>query len=307
MVAYVEPLEANRQRAIEQEGIPADRIHPSLEAALSKASAEFVLDVTPPAVHHVIAKQVFQAGLHLIGEKPLSDDFDLARQVVEWGRASGRRHMVTQNYRFGPQPRTTRLRLKEGLIGKPGQCDLRFYRPWADHPGSHYVTQPYMLINDMMVHHFDMLRYVLDAEPTSVHAITWNHPWGWHTGDAAHAIVFRFPDGLVATHVSVGCAVGSQTGPNGDWRIEGPLGSIDWEQARMWHTRLHRTEERTRRELFPLAVPPHDQAMLDEFFSAIREDRDPECCAEDNLNSLAMVFGAIRSAEEHREVHLDEL
>jgi len=28
---------------------------------------------------------------------------------------------------------------------------------------------------------------------------------------------FTFADGLVATHVACGCAVGSQTGWNGDW------------------------------------------------------------------------------------------
>jgi predicted dehydrogenase len=307
VVAYVEPMEANRTRAIERHDIPADRIHPSLEDALSSVKADFVLDVTPPAVHHIIAEKSFAAGLHLIGEKPLSDDFGTACKVVEWGRSAGKRHMITQNYRFGPQPRTTRLRLEEGLIGKPGQCDLRFYIPWADSPGSHYVTQPYMLINDMMVHHFDMLRYVLQVEPQSVHAITWNHPWGWHAGDAAHAIVFRYADGLVATHVSVGCAIGSQTGWNGDWRIEGPQGSIDWDRDKMWYTRLHRTQERVRKELFPLAVPPADQAMLDEFFAAIREGRDPECSAADNLKSLAMVFAAIRSAQERREVPLAEL
>jgi predicted dehydrogenase len=164
-----------------------------------------------------------------------------------------------------------------------------------------------MLINDMMVHHFDLMRYVLGQDPESVHAITWNPEWGWHAGDASHAIVFRFPSGLVATHVSVGCAVGSQTTWNGSWRIEGPEGSLEWELDRMWYTHLHRTPEKVRREIFPEKVPAQDQAMLDEFFAAIREDREPECSARDNLQSLAMVFAAIQSAKEGRSVRLSEL
>jgi len=303
----VEPLEANRRRAVEQHDVPAETIFSTLEEALERVKPDFVLDVTPPAVHHEIAEQAFAAGLHVLGEKPLSDDFGRAREVVESGRRAGVKHMITQNYRFTSFPRTTRQRLAEGLIGKPGQCDVRFYMPWADAPGSHYVTQPFMLINDMMVHHFDLLRYVLGQDPASVQAITWNHPWGWHQGDAAHAIVFHYADGLVATHVSVGCAVGSQTSWNGDWRIEGPEGSIDWDKTSMWHTHLHRTPEKSRREIFPLAVPAPEQAILDEFFAAVREDRQPECSAEDNLQSLAMVFGAIRSAKEGRRVELSEL
>jgi predicted dehydrogenase len=307
IVAFVEPAEGNRERAIAQHNVPAERIYPSLDDALQAVKADFVLDVTPPAVHHEIAEKAFAAGLHVMGEKPLSDDFETAKRVVERGKQSGLKHMITQNYRFGAQPRTTRPLIEQGLIGKPGQCDIRFYIPWADSPGRHYVTQPFMFIKDMMVHHFDLLRYVLGVDPVSVHAITWNHPWGWHAGDAAHAIVFEFPDGLYATHVACGCTLGSQTGWNGDWRIEGSQGSIDWTKDGMWYSRLHRTAEKVRRALEPLAVPPAEQAMFDEFFAALREDRPPECSAEDNLNSLAMVFGAIKSSVEGRKVRLAEL
>ncbi len=308
IAAYVEPSEANQQRAVEKHDVPQDRIFASLDEAIENAPADFVLDVTPPAVHHEVAEKAFAAGLHVLGEKPLSDDFQTAKRVVEAGQKAGVRHMITQNYRFGAQPRSTRQALADGLIGKPGQCDVRFYIPWADNPGSHYVTQPFMLINDMMVHHFDMMRYVLDQDPESVQAVTWNQPWGWHAGDAAHAIVFRFADGLVATHVSVGCAVGSQTGWNGDWRIEGPNGSIDWDKAGTWYSHLHRTEEKIdRRAIEMLPVPPSEQAMFDEFFSAICDNREPECSAADNLKSVAMVFAAIQSAKEGRPVQLAEL
>jgi predicted dehydrogenase len=307
LVAAVEPYQPNADKAVARFGLDPKAIFPTLDEAIANAKADFVLDVTPPAVHHDIAYKAFAAGLHVIGEKPLSDNFAIAKQVADAGEKAGVKHMITQNYRFGPQPRTTRKLLAEGLIGQPGQCDLRFYTPWADSPGTHYVTQPYMLINDMMVHHFDMMRYVLDANPISVHAITWNQPWGWHAGDAAHAIVFEFPDKLMATHVCVGCAVGSQTGWNGDWRIEGPKGSITWDKDKMWRAHLHRVERKINEEIFPLSVPPSEQAMLDEFFAAIAENREPECSAHDNLESLRMVFGAIQSAKEGRKVLLSEV
>ena len=307
LVAFVEPQAAMREQAVRELGLDPARIYESLDQTLHSVQAHFVLDVTPPRAHHTIARMSFDAGLHLLGEKPLSDDFQVAKEVVAWGEAAGRKHMITQNYRFTAFPRTTRQKLSEGLIGKPGQCDLRFYMPWADLPGSHYVTEPYMLINDMMVHHFDMMRYVLQSDPESVQAVTWNQPWGWHAGDAAHAIIFHYTDGLVATHVACGCAVGSRTSWNGDWRIEGPEGSIDWDVDRMWFNHRHRTDDPIRREIFPLVVPQPEQAILDEFFAAIREDREPECSARDNLGSRAMVFGAIKSAKEGRTVALSEL
>src|SRR4051794_5469687 len=141
---FVEPLEDNRRRAVERLDISPDLIFASLADALRGVKADFVLDVTPPAVHHEVAAEAFGAGLHVLGEKPLSDDFERARGTVELGRKSGVKHMITQNYRFGGVPRATRRALAGGIIGRPGQCDVRFYMPWADNPGSHYVTQPFM-------------------------------------------------------------------------------------------------------------------------------------------------------------------
>jgi predicted dehydrogenase len=307
-VGFVEPFEANRQRAVTQCDIPADKIFASLDEALDRVQADFLVDVTPPAVHHEVAAKAFAKGLHVLGEKPLSDDYATAKKVVEAGRAAGVKHMITQNYRFGGQPRTTRPLIESGLIGKPGQCDIQFYIPWADHPGSHYVTEPFMLINDMMVHHFDLMRYVLGQNPESVQAITWNQPWGWHKGDAAHSIVFKYASGLVATHVALGCAVGSQTGWNGNWRIEGPKGSINWEaDGTIRHAHLHRTEQKINEVIPQLQVPPGEQAIITEFVASVKENREPECSAADNLGSLAMVFGAIKSAKEGRAVKLSEL
>jgi predicted dehydrogenase len=306
--AYVEPFEANRQRATNEYGIPADLIFSSLDEALDKVAADFIIDVTPPAVHHEIAAVAFARGIHVLGEKPLSDKFKTAKKVVEQGKAAGVKHMITQDYRFTAQPRTTRPLIEDGLIGKPGQCDVRFYMPWADIPNSHYVNEPYMFINDMMVHHFDLMRYVLGQSPESVQAITWNQPWGWHKGDAAHVIVFKYADGLVATHSACACAVGSQTSWNGDWRIEGPNGSLEWDkEGVITYSHLHRTETPVEKLIELKEVPAGAQAILYEFTSAIRDDRQPECSAEDNLNSLAMVFAAIQSAKEGRVVKLSEL
>ncbi|PQV64719.1 putative dehydrogenase [Abditibacterium utsteinense] len=305
-VAFVEPFEASIARAVDEYQVPRELIFSSLDEAIENTRADFVLDVTPPAVHHEIALKAFDAGLHVIGEKPLSDDFETAKKVAAAGTAAGMTHMITQNYRFGAQPRTTRKAIEDNQIGAPGQCDVRFYVPWADIPGSHYVTQPWMFINDMMVHHFDLMRYVLGENPVSVQAMTWNQPWGWHKGDACHSILFRFASGLVATHVASGCDVGAQTSYNGDWHIAGPNGSIDWDKAGTWYSHLHRTEEKVdKRAIEPLPVKAGEQAMMDEFFSAIDEKREPECSARDNLQSLAMVFGAIQSAKEGRVVALD--
>ena len=309
VVACVEPFAPNRQRAIDDLGFAANQIHDSLGQALNAVQADFVLDVTPPAIHEEIAMQAFAAGLHLLGEKPLSDDYQAARRVVEAGTRAGVAHMITQNYRFNGLPRTTRRLLTEDLIGPVGQLDVSLYVNWADSPGSHYVTEPYMFLTDMGIHHFDMMRYTLGQDPVSAHALTWNLPWGWHQGDAAQMILFRFANGSIATHRGIGCTVGHvPAGHNGEWRYEGPRGTLTWEGFDLYHTHSYRADPKIRRQ-----VPLDDDGgqdqnpVLREFVAAIEEGRAPECNAADNLKSMAMVFAAVKSAVEGREVSIAEL
>jgi len=76
----------------------------------------------------------------------------------------------------------------------------------------------------------------------------------------------------------------------------------------LFHSHLHRADEKVdNREIKLDVTAPQDQAMLDEFFAAIKDNRAPECNAQDNLQSLAMVFAAIQSAQQGREVQLREL
>jgi predicted dehydrogenase len=294
-------------------GLPEDRLYPSIEEAVTAlaGAADFVLDATPPAAREPIALQTFAAGLHLLCEKPLAADWATAQRIAAAGRQADRRHMVAQNYRFKAQPRTTRLLLEQDTIGAVGQLDLVFAMPWADSPGSHYVTEPHMFLIDMGVHHFDTMRYVLGREPLAVRCIAWQPDWDWHAGGAAHVAVFRIADQAGELHIvyrGTGCALGTQTTLNGDWRLEGPGGAVTWEQDTIFLTRLHRTERPRREQVFPAPVPPPHSAILDEFLAAIRERRAPECNATDNLLTLAMAQGCLRSAQaDGREVLLKEL
>lgn len=310
VVACVEPFAPNKERAIKDFNVPKEQLFDTLSAAIKAVKADFVVDVTPPAQHESVAMAAFENKLHVLGEKPLSDNYEAAKRVVAAGKKAGVKHMITQNYRYAGLPRTTARLLKEGLIGPVAQIDASLYVPWADAPGSHYVTEPFMFLTDMGIHHFDMMRYMIEGEPVSAQAITWNLPWGWHKGDACQLICFRFSNGVIGTHRGVGCTTGHvPAGHNGEWRIEGPQGTLTWEGFDLYHSRSHRTDKKVREKLKLdendyTGGPP---ALLKEFIKALKENRQPECNAEDNLRSMGMVFAAVKSAKEKREVKISEL
>lgn len=308
IVGYVEPVEERRKVVAEKHRIPDGQLFVDLADAAGAIEADFIVDVTPPAAHEAVASAAFDAGLHVLGEKPLSDDFDAAKRIVAASKAAGRTHMITQNYRFTLPPRTTRRLLAEGLIGKPEQVGIQFYMPWATRPGTHYVEFPFMLLKDMGIHHFDMMRYVLACDPISVRCMTWNPSWGWHKGDASHVALFEFEGGLRVVHTAFGSSVGRKTAWNGDWQIEGPEGSISWENDKIFHTRSFPADKAAREEIPPDDIPLSGQdAILAEFVAAVKEGREPECSGRDNLNSLAMTTAAVMSAEQGRKVEIAEL
>ena len=312
LVGYVEPVDTQRQSVAEKYGISSSKLFSSLSDAIKGVEADFVLDITPPSVHHLVAEEALAAGLHVMEEKPLSDTFENAVRIVRAAQQAGRIHMVTQQRRFGIIPRATRKALQDGVIGNPEVAVVAFYAAWATRPGSFYTEMPYPMLTDMGVHHFDLIRYVLGREPIRVRAQSWNPSWGWHKGDAGHTAVMEFEGGLYVTHHALGASVGRSDGGNGDWRIEGPNGSLTWEKNELWHTRSYPRDQRVRNKLAVDELVGASQgaveqtSVLKEFASAVREGREPECSGRDNIRTLALTLAAVQSAKEDRTVEIAE-
>ena len=180
LVAYVDSVEEKRKEAVEKFSLSEQVLFSDVEEALGSVEADFVLDVTPPSAREAIAQKALENGKHVLAEKAMGEDWEMARRIAKMAEESGLVYMVTQNYRFRPLPRTTNRLLSEGFLGTINTVTMGFYRPWG--LGRHYVEIPYALLLEMTVHHFDTLRYVLGCEPVWVWAHTWNAPWGWHRG-----------------------------------------------------------------------------------------------------------------------------
>ena len=95
---------------------------------------------------------------------------------------------------------------------------------------------------------------------------------------------------------------------NGEWRYEGSIGTLTWEGMDLYHTAKHKADPQIREQIsLDDPNPEGHNPVLSEFLAALREDREPECGAEDNLKSMSMVFGAVLSAKEGRRVQLSDL
>jgi predicted dehydrogenase len=305
-VAWVEPDAATRKRAMQDLDLPAKRVFASLAAALSAVPADAALAVVPLAVHGAATRAALAAGLHVLVEKPFTDDLAEAHALVALAREHDRILMVNQNYRWFPAPQQARALLAEDAIGRPLACYLDFHFLFGSGYRYFFLDEP--LLSDMAIHHFDGLRFVLGDEPESVSCDSWSEPDTPFKGRPAALATIRFASGMIVSYRGSWISRGPTTPYGGHWRIDGTRGTIEFtfrgafeDRDKVDRLTLYRPERRPERVRLP-AMPCMDRAgALKAFADWARDGCPPEgvSSAEDNLASLALMFAAIRSAREN--------
>ena len=117
-------------------GVPADRCHTDLEAALAAAEADVAVAVVPPAAHREVATRCLEAGLPVLLEKPLAGTREDCLALVETAQRLGRELAVSQNYRYRPRDRD-------------GPAGDRVRAPGGDRPGAGRLPHPPRLPRDV--------------------------------------------------------------------------------------------------------------------------------------------------------------
>jgi predicted dehydrogenase len=294
--------------------LPAGVVYDTLGDALAKAKPDAVFDVTIPAAHDKVTLQALAAGCHVLGEKPMADSIDKARQMVAAAKRAGRIYAVTQTRRPAPGAITTKQAIEAGAIGQVQEVHCDFYigarfggfRAEMDHP----------LILDMAIHTFDQCRQLTGADPVSVWCKAWNPARSWYRGVASAIAVFdmKLPDGspVVYSYRGSWTNEGMQTDWNADWRIVGQRGTLHWDGGKAVEAETVADDDdpgfcrRLNRTSFGLVNQPLDghTFLIREFADCVLSNgtRTPTCPCEDNIKSFAMVEAAVESARTGQSV-----
>lgn len=308
IVGYVDiNLEAATRRR-DAFGPPEAAVGTDLAALLDRLRPDAVFDCTVPEAHRSVVLTALEHGCHVLGEKPLADSMENAREMVRRAVASGRTYAVIQNRRYDRRIRRLRDWIRTGGVGPLTTVNSDFYI--GAHFGGFRDRMRHVLILDMAIHTFDAARFLTGANPVAVTCREWNPPGSWYDHDASAVAVFEMTGGLVYCYRGSWCAEGLPTTWEADWRLVGRDGTVRWDGADDL-----RAEVVTARGGFHSTVEaravtaPEDPAFhgghgaqIADFVGCVLEGRTPETVCTDNLWSLAMVFGAIESAEGGRTV-----
>jgi myo-inositol 2-dehydrogenase / D-chiro-inositol 1-dehydrogenase len=160
--AIVEP-DAGRAAAAARLA-PGAKTFTRVEDALAADALDAVVIATPGRFHEPVLLPVLEAGLPVLCEKPLTQDPESSWRVVEAEQKTGRKLIqVGFMRRFDPQYRQLRELIAADTAGELLMLHCVHRNPSVP---ADYI-QP-MLINDSVVHEFDVVPWLADAAITSV-------------------------------------------------------------------------------------------------------------------------------------------
>ncbi len=142
---------------------------------VQETKPDAVIVTTTDCYHAKYICRAMELGCDVITEKPMATDERMVQDILDTERRTGKKVVVTFNYRYAPDAAKIKEILETGEIGEILSVDFNYYldvyhgasyfRRW--HAFKQYSGS---LLVHKATHHFDLMNWWLDAEPVEVHA-----------------------------------------------------------------------------------------------------------------------------------------
>ncbi len=312
IVGLVEPVAETAKAYAAAHGFHAAQIFSEIGPALGATNPDIVFDITPPDARAGVVQAALNSGAHVLSEKPMAASLSDARTLAAVADAADRRFCVIQNRRYKKSIRRIKAFLASGALGEITGLHADFFL--GARFGGFRDHMAHVLLLDMAIHHFDAARFMSGLNARRVHCVETNPKGSWYDRDASAFATFEMENDVVFSYRGSWCAEGANTSWEAAWRITGSKGTLIWDGEDGIEARLGHGEVEFIRETVPAEIPDpvsedelHEHAsVIAAFLEAVETGKRAETDSSDNLNSIAMVFGAIKSAETGQAVDLDK-
>ena len=271
----------------------------TLADVASRTPAEAVILSTPPGGREEQIAAACAAGLAILAEKPLANSVAGAEAYVAAAARAGVPLAVGLNFRYLAVTLALKALFGPDQVGPPEFGHFTYER-WRDGHLPHLNTYPLTMDQPMLweqsIHHFDLMRFVYDAEPVAIAARTFNPSWSMYRGDANVSALITFTGGIHVTYQ--GTWAGNWQKMRFDWRTECRGGVAV--QADMFGGLGY--ARRNDPELTPVPLPPEEPwvddaaALLADFVAHVCDGAPLPCPGADHVRSLRMVEACIQSS-----------
>src|SRR5256714_4814333 len=264
---------------------------------------DIIYIVLPNGMHAEYTVRGFQAGKHVLSEKPMANSPAECQQMIDAAHKAGRKLMVAYRCRYEPfnqeairiarahELGTTKVILADhGFnIGDPTQWRLK-----KDLAGGGSLM-------DIGIYSLQAARYLSGEEPNEVNAQMYTTPGDIRFKEVEETINFqlRFPSGTLAN-----CSSSYGYSGQNHYRLVGTEGWLELDPAtshRGLRMRVHRrnvTEERD------LPARDHFALEMDHMSGCVMENKEPLTPGEEGLRDLKIMTAIYEAAASGKTVKL---
>src|SRR3954469_5247718 len=302
LVAVADPHAPSAQALAEATGAEVA----GLDAIVERSDGDAILVCPPPPPHADLIERGARAGKAIFCEKPV----DLSSARIEACLATvdtaGTPLMIGFNRRFDPNFAGLRQRLADGEVGEVEIVTILSRDPGP--PPVSYIATSGGLFRDMMIHDFDMARFLLlGDEPVEVHAVGSSlvDPAIGQAGDVdTAAVLLKTASGRI---VQISNSRRATYGYDQRIEVHGSKGMIR-------AGNIHRTTVEVANASGITADPVQDffleryaeayRAELAAFLYAVEAGEKPEPSGQDGLKAQRLADAATESAQSGKPVRI---
>ncbi|MBM3852828.1 MAG: Gfo/Idh/MocA family oxidoreductase [Verrucomicrobia bacterium] len=248
-----------------------------------------------PAERVAAIEAALRARKHVLSQKPFVLDLDVGARLADLADAQGVRLAVNQNGRWAPHF-AWMTALRAGLIGEIASADmtLQWDHTWT--AGTPFEAIHHLVLFDFGIHWFDLAAQLTRGRPPArVWASVARAPFQQMKPPMLAHVVIDFAGTQVRLCFNGHVRHGQEDrtvvcGAAGTLRSTGPSLS---EQSVFLHTAAGSAQASLEGSWFTNGF----QGAMAELLCAIEENREPNHSARNNLESLALCFAALASAD----------
>jgi predicted dehydrogenase len=302
-VAFVSghPDKANRLAA--RYGINSKNIYnyQNYDSINENPEVDIIYIVLPNCMHAEYTIRGFQAGKHVLTEKPMACTPAECQKMIDAGRAAGKKLMVAYRCRYEPYNQEAIRIARSGELG-PTQVILADAGWNATNPDQWRLKKDLAgggSLMDIGIYALNASRYLSGEEPTEINAMIYNAPGDPRFKEVEETVNFqvRFPSGAIAN-----CTSSYGYYATSHYRVIGTQGWLDMDPA-TWYSGL-RMKVGNRSGILEKELPTRDHFALemDHMSQCVMENKEPLTPGEEGLKDISLMMAIYEAARSGKTV-----
>lgn len=293
------------------------KVYPTLESLLEDKSVDSVSVCVANRFHSDITIKALRSGKNVLCEKPMATNLEDCIKMVEEAEKAKKHLLIGQNQRLTPAHRKAKELISSGKMGKTIAFSTMFCHggpeSWCvDKSKNTWFfkkdSAQFGSMADLGIHKIDLMRYLIGSDIDSVYSEMCVLDKTFEDGspievDDNSVEILKFKNGAFGTVTTSWTCYGTEYNQSNIFCQNGVLKLysdpeysliIDYRDGREEKLSLDRIQTNSDKQMATSGV-------IDEFVSAVTEDRKSILDASDVIGSMKAVFACERSFKNKKE------